>query len=105
MVVSEAEARAVRELADDEIDLSDIPELTEADFHKAVRRAPAGAEAGEDRLETDRPARGEWRWRIIGVNGRIIGASTQGFSTRRACIGNLVVLSRRLSDRSRLLAE
>ena len=33
--------------------------------------------------------RGKWRWRIIGTNGKIVGASSQGFTTRNNAITNL----------------
>lgn len=32
--------------------------------------------------------RGDWRWRRVAANGRIVGASSQGFSSRQACVEN-----------------
>ncbi|MDP4021680.1 DUF1508 domain-containing protein [Methylobacterium sp. NEAU 140] len=31
---------------------------------------------------------GEWRWRRIAANGRIVGASTEGYTNRSHCIEN-----------------
>ncbi len=33
-------------------------------------------------------ARSKYRWRVIGINGEIVGASTQGFTTRYRCKSN-----------------
>lgn len=30
----------------------------------------------------------EWRWRRTARNGQIVGASTEGYSNRAACISN-----------------
>lgn len=32
--------------------------------------------------------RGKWRWRVTAENGEIVGASTQGYSLKKDCIGN-----------------
>jgi uncharacterized protein YegP (UPF0339 family) len=29
-----------------------------------------------------------WRWRRIASNGRVVGASTEGYTTRQACVEN-----------------
>ena len=31
---------------------------------------------------------GDWRWRRVASNGRIVGASSEGFSSRAACVEN-----------------
>ena len=33
-------------------------------------------------------ARSEWRWRRTAPNGQIVGASTEGYSTRASCVSN-----------------
>lgn len=33
-------------------------------------------------------ARGEWRWRRTARNGQIVGASSEGYSSRQACVEN-----------------
>lgn len=33
-------------------------------------------------------ARGEWRWRRTASNGRIVGASSEGYKNRADCIAN-----------------
>ena len=38
-------------------------------------------------IYTDRKK--EYRWRLRGLNGKIIDAATEGFKTRSSCIGNL----------------
>ena len=37
-------------------------------------------------IYTDRG--GDWRWRRTASNGRIVGASSEGYSTRSACVAN-----------------
>lgn len=41
-----------------------------------------------DRWEFYSDNAGEWRWRHFAGNGKIIGASTEGFSSKQACINN-----------------
>lgn len=36
--------------------------------------------------------RGKYRWRIMGVNGEIIGSSSQGFTSRYRCKSNANLL-------------
>jgi uncharacterized protein YegP (UPF0339 family) len=36
-----------------------------------------------------RDVRGEWRWKIVARNGRIVGASSEGFKRERAARRNL----------------
>lgn len=31
---------------------------------------------------------GEWRWRHIAANGKIVGASSEGFKSRESCVYN-----------------
>lgn len=35
-----------------------------------------------------RDARGQWRWRRKAANGRIVGASTEGYANRADCEAN-----------------
>ena len=37
-------------------------------------------------------AAGEWRWNVQAVNGRIVGASSEGFVNFRDCKTNLLLL-------------
>lgn len=41
-----------------------------------------------DKWEFYQDERGEWRWRRIASNGRIVGASTQGYVNKSDCIEN-----------------
>ena len=41
-----------------------------------------------DKWEFYQDQRGEWRWRRTASNGRIVGASSEGYSSRAACIEN-----------------
>lgn len=41
-----------------------------------------------DRWEFYTDAQGQWRWRRIAVNGRIVGASSQGYTNRADCVEN-----------------
>ncbi len=38
--------------------------------------------------EDHRVSHHKWRWRRIAVNGRIVGASTQGYAEKEECIEN-----------------
>ncbi len=41
----------------------------------------------------------EWRWRTTNIqNGKIIGASTQGYSNKSECIANMNELSMSLTN-------
>ncbi|MGJ4849166.1 YegP family protein [Bacillota bacterium Meth-B3] len=42
----------------------------------------------EDRWEFYQDAAGQWRWRRIAPNGKIVGASSEGFSSKQACVEN-----------------
>lgn len=33
---------------------------------------------------------GEWRWRRVAMNGRIVGASSQGYVNKSDCIDNAI---------------
>lgn len=33
-------------------------------------------------------ASGEWRWRTLAPNNRIVGASTEGYKNKQDCIDN-----------------
>lgn len=41
-----------------------------------------------DRWEFYKDNRGEWRWRRTASNGRIVGASTEGYVNKADCIAN-----------------
>ena len=41
-----------------------------------------------DKWEFYTDPKGEWRWRRIASNGRIVGASTQGYVNKADCISN-----------------
>lgn len=45
--------------------------------------------------EIYRGARG-WRWRVRARNGRIVGASSEAFTRRAACVRNLFLLAQAL---------
>ena len=42
----------------------------------------------KDRWEFYKDAQGEWRWRRIAPNGKIVGASTQGYKNKQDCQEN-----------------
>lgn len=41
-----------------------------------------------NKFEFYQDTRKEWRWRKISPNGKIIGASSEGFSSRQAAVNN-----------------
>lgn len=41
-----------------------------------------------DKWETYKDASNEWRWRRTSTNGRIVGASTQGYVNKSDCVEN-----------------
>jgi len=41
-----------------------------------------------DKWEFYTDGQGEWRWRRIAPNGRIVGASSQGYKNRADCVEN-----------------
>jgi uncharacterized protein YegP (UPF0339 family) len=43
-----------------------------------------------DKIEYTKDKRGKWRWARVAPNGRIVGASSQGFSRLRACERNFL---------------
>ncbi len=36
---------------------------------------------------------GDWRWRISARNGKIVGASTEGYKTRRRAVSNCILIT------------
>ena len=42
----------------------------------------------DDKWEFYRDPSGDWRWRRTAPNGRIVGASTQGYVNKQDCIDN-----------------
>lgn len=45
--------------------------------------------------------RGEWRWTIQSRNGRIVGASSEGYKNRGMCLRNLALITQRKTDARR----
>ncbi len=43
-----------------------------------------------DRWDFYKDALGQWRWRRVAPNGRIVGASSQGYSNKNDCIDNAI---------------
>jgi uncharacterized protein YegP (UPF0339 family) len=41
-----------------------------------------------DRFEIYQDTRGEWRWRRVAANGRVVGASTESYRNRIDCVSN-----------------
>ncbi len=41
-----------------------------------------------DKWEFYKDEQGLWRWRRIAPNGRIVGASSQGYNNRLDCVAN-----------------
>ncbi len=44
------------------------------------------------RIELYQDSNGEYRWRMIAGNGRIVGESHQGFGTKDNCVQNLHIV-------------
>jgi len=42
----------------------------------------------KDKWDFYRDKKGLWRWRRIAPNGKIVGASSQGYINKRDCINN-----------------
>ena len=42
----------------------------------------------KDRWDFYKDNSGEWRWRRTAANGKIVGASTQGYVNKSDCIAN-----------------
>jgi uncharacterized protein YegP (UPF0339 family) len=34
-------------------------------------------------------AKGEWRWRLIAANGRVIASSTEGYQSKQDCLNDI----------------
>ncbi len=74
------------------VDCSDIPELEEKDFKRAVRLEP-----GEARIKTEvtrfqiyKDKSGFYRWRLLAPDHSILAVSTTGYSTRKECTASIV---------------
>lgn len=48
----------------------------------------ANEKASEDTISIFKDADGEWRWRRVASNGRIVGASTESYKNKQDCIDN-----------------
>ena len=42
----------------------------------------------DDKWEFYQDAKGEWRWRRIAPNGRVVAASTEGYKNHADCVAN-----------------
>ena len=45
-------------------------------------------DTSKDKWEFYKDHQGEWRWRRTASNGRIVGASTEGYKNKQDCIDN-----------------
>lgn len=43
----------------------------------------------KNKAEIYKDKKGEFRWRLLGLNGKIIDAATEGFKKRSSCVNNL----------------
>jgi len=41
-----------------------------------------------DKCEIYKDSKNEWRWRKIAPNGKIVGASSEGYKNKADCIAN-----------------
>ena len=41
-----------------------------------------------DKWEIYEDAQGNWRWRRVAANGRVVGASTESYRNRADCVAN-----------------
>lgn len=41
-----------------------------------------------DKWDFYKDSKNEWRWRRVASNGRIVGASAEGYSSRTNCLEN-----------------
>jgi len=41
-----------------------------------------------DKWEICKDSKGEWCWKRIAPNGKVVGASTEGYKNRSDCIAN-----------------
>jgi uncharacterized protein YegP (UPF0339 family) len=42
----------------------------------------------KDKWEFYKDKKGEWRWRRTAINGRVVGAATEGYINRLDCVEN-----------------
>lgn len=49
--------------------------------------------SGQPKIKVHRGEDGDWRWQWKAGNGRIVGASTEGYRRRAECIRNLEYLT------------
>lgn len=43
----------------------------------------------KDKLEVYQDKRGDWRWRRIAANGKIVGAACEGYKSKKDCEENM----------------
>ena len=46
--------------------------------------------SNDDKWEIYKDKQDEWRWRRTAANGKIVGASTEGYKNRQDCEANAV---------------
>lgn len=51
------------------------------EFTRKLKRLP--------KIDVYQDSQQEWRWRIIAENNKIIGASSEGYSSKENCVKNL----------------
>lgn len=85
-----ADMQRLKRASQASVDVSDISEMTEQDFANArrVSRSAAKTTQRRDQVETYRDTNMKWRWRRVATNGQIVGASSQGYASKAACIEN-----------------
>ena len=44
----------------------------------------------KDLWEFYKDKKGEWRWKRTAINGRIVGAATEGYKNRLDCVSNAI---------------
>ena len=47
-----------------------------------------GGTMAKDKVDLYKDNQGEWRWRQIAPNGKVVGGSTQGYKNKQDCIEN-----------------
>lgn len=44
----------------------------------------------DDKWEFYKDNKDEWRWRRTATNGRIVGAATEGYTSKQNCVDNAI---------------
>ena len=90
--VSDRDLSTALRIRESDIDTSEIAEFTDSDFKSAILRS--ASDKTSDRLELYIGIDKKWRWRRLAANNRIVGASSQGYSTRKDCLNNAVRMTK-----------